>query len=189
MSLSFPWAHLCLKGWKIYFNSPGNQAKLSRAINILDSISWFPSKSLRHLKFYQTNFIWNEPPWMYKLQIEQKVNLLILTNYSFTIYTLIIFQRIQFVNLSLAQSGLFVLTTRLDQIYKQTQAVSYLEGTWGQGGKISFKKVLCDIFSQVIISQVSSHRQHRPDTTISLRVSVCQTIGHNTACVSEEEIN
>ena len=48
---------------------------------------------------------------MYKLQIEQKVNLLILTNYSFTIYTLIIFQRIQFVNLSLAQSGLFVLTT------------------------------------------------------------------------------
>ena len=61
---------------------------------------------------------------MYKLQIEQKVNLLILTNYSFTIYTLIIFQRIQFVNLSLAQSGLFVLTTdwiKYTNKHKQSQ--------------------------------------------------------------------
>ena len=72
---------------------------------------------------------------MYKLQIEQKVNLLILTNYSFTIYTLIIFQRIQFVNLSLAQSGLFVLTTnwiKYTNKHKQSQVWSGLEDKEGR---------------------------------------------------------
>ena len=72
---------------------------------------------------------------MCKLQIEQKVNLLILTNYSFTIYTLIIFQRIQFVNLSLAQSGLFVLTTnwiKYTNKHKQSQVWRGLEDKEGR---------------------------------------------------------
>ena len=72
---------------------------------------------------------------MCKLQIKQKVNLLILTNYSFTIYTLIIFQRIQFVNLSLAQSGLFVLTTnwiKYTNKHKQSQVWRGLEDKEGR---------------------------------------------------------
>ena len=77
---------------------------------------------------------------MYKLQIEQKVNLLILTNYSFTIYTLIIFQRIQFVNLSLAQSGLFVLTTNWIKYTNKHKQSPVWRGLEDKEEKYHFKK-------------------------------------------------